>query len=199
MRSIISTCLLAAICLAAASCVSSKPAQYYTIGPPPGAINQGRPDGPVIVVADIPTPVGLQDGRIRYRIEPNEVGAYEYHRWTERPGTMVRNSLVRALRASGKYQRVLESSSGAGGDYLVTGKLYEFDEVDRGTIQTKVSLQLNLIDKKTGRHVWDHLFEREEPVAAKSVKDVVASLDRNLQQIVGDAVGQIDGFVSARR
>src|SRR5580704_16040848 len=198
MRSIISSCLLAAICLTALSCVSSKPAQYYTIGPPPGAVNQGRPDGLVIVVADIPTPVGLQDGRIRYRIEPNEVGAYEYQRWTERPGTMVRNSLVRALRASGKYQRVLESGSGAAGDYLVTGKLYDFSEVDSGTIQTKVSLQLQLVDKKTGRHVWDHLFEREEPVAAKNVKDVVASLDRNLQQVVGDAAGQIDTFVSAR-
>jgi ABC-type uncharacterized transport system auxiliary subunit len=199
MRSIISNCLLAAICLTAASCVSSKPAQYYTINPPAGAVNQNRPDGLVIVVADIPTPVSLQDGRIRYRIEPNQVGAYELHRWTERPGTMVRNSLVRALRASGKYQRVLESGSAAGGDYLVTGKLFEFDEVDATTIQTRVSLELHLIDRKTGRHVWDHHFEHEEPVAAKSVKDVVASLDRNMQQVVGDAAGQIDGFVSARR
>jgi len=152
-----------------------------------------------MVVANIPTPVSLQDGRIRYRIEPNQVGAYEYHRWSEQPGTMVRNSLVRALRASGKYQRVLESGSGIAGDYLVTGKLFEFDEVDSGTIQTKVSLELHLIDKKTGRHVWDHLFEHEDPVGAKNVKDVVASLDRNLQSVVGDAAGQIDAFVSARR
>jgi len=199
MRSIIFNCLLAVLCLTAASCVSNKPAQYYTINPPAGAINQSRPDGLIIVVADIPTPVSLQDGRIRYRIEPNQVGAYELHRWTERPGTMVRNSLVRALRASGKYQRVLESGSGAAGDYLVTGKLQEFDEVDSGTIQTRVSLELHLIDRKTGRHVWDHLFEHEDPVAKKDVKDVVASLDRNLQQVVGDAAGQIDAFVSARR
>jgi cholesterol transport system auxiliary component len=199
MRSIISNCLLATLCLTAVSCVSNKPAQYYTITPPAGAINQSRPDGLVIVVADIPTPVSLQDGRIRYRIEPNQVGAYEYHRWTERPGTMVRNSLVRALRASGKYQRVLESSSAAAGDYLVTGKLLEFDEVDSGTIQTRVSLELHLIDRKTGRHVWDHLFEHVDPVGKKDVKDVVASLDRNLQQVVGDAAGQIDAFVSARR
>jgi cholesterol transport system auxiliary component len=199
MRSIVSTCLFAAVCLAAAGCVSNKPAQYYTIGPPAGPVNQSRADGPVIVVADIPTPVSLQDGRIRYRVGANQVGAYEYHRWTERPGTMVRNSLVRALRSSGKYQRVLESSSAAAGDYLVTGRLYEFDEVDGANIQTRVSLNLQLIDKKTGRHVWDHLFEREEPVAGKKVTEVVASLDRNLQQIVGDAAGQIDGFVSARR
>ena len=199
MRSIISNCLLAAFCFTAVSCVSNKTAQFYTIDPPAGAVNPGRPDGLVIVVADIPTPVGLQDGRIRYRIEPNQVGAYEYHRWTDRPGTMVRNSLVRALRASGKYQQQLESSSAAAGDYLVTGKLYEFDEVDSRTIKTRVSIQLQLIERKSGRHVWDHLFEHEDPVPAKNVSAVVASLDRNLQQVVGDAAGQIDAFVSARR
>jgi cholesterol transport system auxiliary component len=199
MRSTIPNCLLAAICFTAASCVSTKPVHYYTIDTPASPISQARADGPVLVVSDIPTPVSLQDGRIRYRAEPNQAGAYEYHRWTERPGTMVRNSLVRALRASGKYQRVLESSSTAGGDYLVAGRLYEFDEVDRTNIQTRISLQLQLIDKKTSRIVWDHLFEHEEPVASKEVRQVVQSLDKNLQQVVNDATGQIDGFLASRR
>ena len=39
---------------------------------------------------------------------------------------MVRMSLLRALRASGQYRRVLESGSLADGDYVLTGKLYEF-------------------------------------------------------------------------
>ena len=38
----------------------------------------------------------------------------------------MRLSLVRALRASGKYRRVMEASSSAVGDYLLRGKLYEF-------------------------------------------------------------------------
>jgi cholesterol transport system auxiliary component len=190
---------LLSISLVAAGCVSSKPAHYYTIEPPAGAASQSRPDGPVLVVADITTPPSLQDGRIRYRVGPNEAGAYEYHRWTERPGTMVRNSLLRALRASGKYQRVIDSGSASGGDYLLSGRLLEFDEVDNAAIQTRISLHLQLIDKKTGRNVWDHLFEHQEPVSSKTVKDVVESLDHNLQQVVNDASGQVDGFISSRR
>ena len=94
-----------------------------TLWPPLSApANQTKPDGPTILVGLIATPESLQDGRIRYRAGANETGSYEYHRWTERPGAMVRDSLVRALRASGKYQRVLESSSSAMGDYLVRGK-----------------------------------------------------------------------------
>ncbi len=112
---------------------------------------------------------------------------------------MVRSSLLRALRASGKYQRVLDSSSSADGDYLVRGKLYEFDEVDNASIQTKVSLQVELVDRKTNRNVWDRVVEREEPVSSKSVTDVVQSLDRNLQHVVGEMAAEIDKFLAAAR
>ena len=97
---------------------------------------------------------------------------------------LIRNSLVRALLASGKYQRVLESSGSTTGDYLVSGKLYEFGEVDRPSIQTRISLQVELVDKKTNLNVWDHLTEREEPVTGKNVKDVVQALDRNSVPLV---------------
>ena len=94
---------------------------------------------------------------------------------------------------------MLESSSSANGDYLVRGKLYEFDEVDNASIQTKVSLQVELVDRKTNRNVWDRVVEREEPVSSKSVTDVVQSLDRNLQHVVSETAAEIDKFLAAPR
>jgi cholesterol transport system auxiliary component len=199
MRFTTSICLAIAGGLVSASCVANRPVHYYTIEPASPTANQGKPDGLILLVGDISTPEALQDGRIRYRTGSNEAGAYEYHRWTERPGSMVRNSLMRVLRASGKYQRVLESSSSANGDYLVRGKLYEFGEVDNASIQTKVSLQVELVDMKTNRNVWDRLVEREEPVSSKSVPDVVQSLDRNLQHVVSETAAEIDKFLAAPR
>jgi ABC-type uncharacterized transport system auxiliary subunit len=199
MRSMISVWVVMAAGLVGPSCVATRPVHYYTIEPASQPANQTRPDGLILLVGTIATPEALQDGRIRYRIGSNEAGAYEYHRWTERPGSMVRNSLLRALRATGKYQRVLESSSSATGDYLVRGKLYEFGEVDSASIHTRISLQVELVDTKTNRNVWDHLVEREEPVASKSVMDVVQSLDRNLQQVVSETVAEIEKFLPAGR
>src|SRR5216684_2474291 len=198
MRLTITACLVMGgmVC---ASCVTTRPVRYYTIQPASPPANQGKPDGLILLVGDISTPEALQDGRIRYRTGSNQAGAYEYHRWTERPGSMVRNSLLRALRASGKYQRVLESSSSAIGDYLVRGKLYEFGEVDNASIQTKVSLQVELVDRKTNRSVWDRVVEREEPVSSKSVTDVVQSLDRNLQHVVSETAAEIDKLLAALR
>ena len=111
---------------------------------------------------------------------------------------MVRNALMRALRDSGKYQRVLESGSSANGDYLLRGKLDEFDEVDGASIQTKISLHVELVDRKTNQNVWDHMVEREEPVSGKTVVEVVQSLDRNLQHVVSETAGEIDKFLAAR-
>ncbi len=194
------TLFLAMACgLTSASCVATRPVHYYTIEPASPPSGQAKPDGLILLVGAIATPEALQDGRIRYRTGSNEAGAYEYHRWTERPGSMVRNSLLRALRGSGQYQRVLESTSSASGDYLVRGKLYEFGEVDNASILTRISLHVELVDKKTNGNVWDRMVEREEPVGGKRVADVVQSLDRNLRQVVRETAEQIDKFLVERR
>jgi ABC-type uncharacterized transport system auxiliary subunit len=207
MRFTITISLMIVVGLLCTGCAATKPVHYYTIQPaiqpavqpasPPA--NSGMPEGPILLVGEIATPAALQDGRIHYRIGANETGAYEYHRWVVRPGSMVRNSLKRALRASGKYQRVLDAGSSASGDYLMRGNLEEFGEVDNASVQTVISLQVELVDTKTHRNVWDHLFERQEPVSSKTVGDVVQSLDRNLQHVVSDAAAEIDKFLETRR
>ncbi|SPE32484.1 exported hypothetical protein [Candidatus Sulfopaludibacter sp. SbA3] len=190
--------LVIAGCLISSGCISTKPVHYYTLATTAPPANRSKSDGLILLVGSITSPPALQDSRIRYRAGSNEAGAYEYHRWTEQPGSMVRNALMRALRESGKYQRVLESGSSANGDYLLRGKLEEFDEVDLASIQTKISLHLELVDRKTNQHIWDHSVEREEPVSGKTVAEVVQSLDRNLQHVVSQIGDEIDQVVAVR-
>lgn len=199
MRLMISLFLLTVGSVTESACVSTRPVHYYALQMAAPPANQSKSDGLVLLVGDIATPEVLQDGRIRYRFGSNEVGAYEYHRWTERPGLMVRDALMRALRDSGKYRHVLESGSSISGDYLLRGKLEEFDEVDQASIQTKISLRVELVDRKTNQNVWDYTAAREDPVSGKSVPEVVQSLDRNLQQVVTEIAGELDKFLSARR
>jgi ABC-type uncharacterized transport system auxiliary subunit len=153
--------------------------------------------GPVVLVGRIATPLALQDGRIRYRDGLNTVGAYEYHRWTDPPGIMVKDSLIHVLRASGKYKSVQDAGSSTDGDYTVRGKLLEFSELDGNGIATRVSLDLELREVKTGRLVWTEVLTHDDPVQAKKVSDVVQSLDRNLQQVLVDAAAAIGSYISA--
>ena len=198
MRLMISIFVLTTGFVTESACVSTKPVHYYALRTAPPA-NLSKPDGLVLLVGNIATPEVLQDSRIRYRSGANEAGAYEYHRWTERPGAMVRDALIRALRNSGKYQRVLETASSMDGNFLLRGKLDEFDEVDQASIQTKISLRVELVDRKTNQNIWDYTVAREEPVSGKSVPEVVQSLERNLQHVVTEIAGELDKFLSARR
>lgn len=199
MRLMISIFLLTVGYLTESACISTRPVHYYYLQTAPPPANQSKPDGLVLLMGNIATPEVLQDSRIRYRFGSNEAGAYEYHRWTERPGSMVRDALMRALRDSGKYRHVLEAGSSVSGDYLLRGKLDEFDEVDRASIQTKILLRVELVDRKTNQNVWDYTVEREEPVSDKSVPEVVQSLERNLQHVVTQIAGELDKFLSAQR
>jgi ABC-type uncharacterized transport system auxiliary subunit len=190
--------LIALLCIVSAACVGGRPINYYAINPPAAPAAAPRPDGPALLIGRITTPEALQDGRIRYRSGSNEVGAYEYHRWTERPAAIVQDLLLRTLRASGKYRQVQEASTAAAGDYLVLGKLYELEEIDNPGIRTRVSLRLELLDRKTGVVVWNRHYDRDEPVEGKTIHEVVLSLERNLQEVITAAASGIDTFLSNR-
>ena len=189
---------LGAACLLSIACAAGRPIHYYTVDPPPAANVDAKPQGLVLLVGRFAAAPDLQDGRIRYRTGDNEVGAYEYHRWTEPPGVMVRDLLIGALRGTGKYRQVQETSSAAAGDYLVRGKLDDFSEIDGPGILARVSLHLELVDKKNGLVVWDHHYQHDQPVDGKTMKEVVAALDRNLQSVIAEAATGIGGFLSSR-
>jgi ABC-type uncharacterized transport system auxiliary subunit len=176
--------------------VGGRPIHYYTINHPAAAIRAPKPDGPLLVIGRIRTPAALQDERIRYRNGSNEVGAYEYHRWTERPALMVQDQLLQALRASGSFGQVVESSSSASGDYLIRGRLREFAEIDDPGIRTRVSLTLEMVSHKTGAVAWDHDYNRDETVDGRTMKEVVRSMEHNLQQVVGEAVVAIQAVAA---
>jgi ABC-type uncharacterized transport system auxiliary subunit len=162
------------------------------------AVAAPKADGPVLVIGGITAPEGLQDGRIRYRAGSNEVGAYEYHRWMERPSAMVQDLLLQTLRASGKCGQVLEASSTAEGDFLVRGRLREFAEIDDPGIQTRVSLRLELVDRKDRAVIWNRDYNRDAPVDGKTMNEVVLSMEHNLQQVIAEAASAIEAAATHR-
>jgi len=114
--------------LLVSGCGAARPSKYYQhsvsnyLGP---AIH---PD---------PFPVMLIDGRMKaahlyredhivYGTRGEEMGSYEYQRWTEPPTEMIEKMLLRALRASGHYKGVYSLGSETRGDFLLRGELFDF-------------------------------------------------------------------------
>jgi ABC-type uncharacterized transport system auxiliary subunit len=125
------------------------------------------------------------------------MGTYETERWSEPPIEMMQMVLLRKLRSSGRYRDVNTLRSGAHGDYLLRGRLYDFKEVSGKSLVARLSFDLELHDTKTNGTVWTYTYNFDEPVSGKDVSSVVAALDRNVQRAAGDVAGALDQFFTA--
>jgi ABC-type uncharacterized transport system auxiliary subunit len=193
-------CWIASMSLLLSSCASSRPVKYYRIEiPTPAALATSNGVSAVTLqVANIDSPPIMRDGRILYQVGSHEVGAYEYQRWVETPDRILQDSLVRLLRSSGKYQAVDTPRSSVRPDYIVQGKIYEFAEVDKPDIYTRVSMEIELHDGRSSRTVWSRHYSGEEKVDGKNMPDVVDSLDRNLRRGLLEIVTGIDQYLASQ-
>ena len=173
---------------------ASRPVKYYTVELPaaPDASQSAYPVA--LLVARVTAPLVLRDDRILYRTGANELGAYEYQRWAEPPAAMLEVSLLRLLRQSGRYQSVAETSSKARGDFVVRGRLYDFEEVDSSAIAGRVALEIELVDQKAGKIAWSHFYSHDEPASGDDVPAVVAALDRNLRRGLEEVAASLDQY-----
>jgi ABC-type uncharacterized transport system auxiliary subunit len=186
---------LAAMFLGA--CGSGRPIHYYTMELPPAPAPSSDLYPVTLLVGRINASEILQGEPIAYRSGPNEIGTYQYHQWVEPPTQMVKDMLIRRLRASGKYQSVDELGSSAQGNYVLHGRLDDFEEVDTGSITALVSMEFELFDRRTGRTVWTDYYTHTAPAQGKEIPDVVSALNRNLIQGLKEITSGLDAYFSS--
>jgi ABC-type uncharacterized transport system auxiliary subunit len=180
------------------SCLGGRPVKYFTVTIPAASMPAGHTFPVALAMGQISAPEILQDQPIVYRSGRNEIGAYNYHLWAEPPAQMIKIALIRRLRASGQYQSVTRLGGSTQGDYVLRGRLYDFEEVDNGgTITAKVTMDFELIDRATHKPVWNHFYSRTEPVQSKEISAVVAALDNNLQQGLAEVESGLKAYFSS--
>jgi ABC-type uncharacterized transport system auxiliary subunit len=189
--------LVSLLLLGLTGCGASRPIKYYTVQVPVAPSPATDTYSVSLLVGSIGGPEILKNTPIAYRIGANEVGTYQYSRWAEPPVEMLKGKLIRMLRASGRYQSVSGLGSTAEGQFVVRGRLYEFEEVDSGTIDGLVSMEFELYDRKSGKVVWSHSYSRSEPVEGKKISLVVTALDLNLDRGLQEVAAGLDQYFSA--
>jgi ABC-type uncharacterized transport system auxiliary subunit len=150
-----------------------------------------------LLVASISGPGIYQDTPIAYRIGTNEIGTYQFSRWAEPPVEMLKSKLIRVLDASGDYQSVASQGSTSEAQFVVRGKLYDFEEVDSASIAGLVSMEFELYDRKSGKVVWSHFYSQSQPVQGKEISAVVTALDVNLDRGLKEVAAGLNQYFSA--
>jgi len=200
----VSSIIRVAISLAAISagfltgCGIAPRSRYYQLSVPSGVPTVQASDTQIrLLVGSLSASHLYREDGIVYSRGTEEMGTYQNQRWAEPPTEMIEEVLVRELRSSGHYLAVQPHRTSASGDFLIRGQLYDFKEVDGGSILARVSFDLEMRNLKTGATVWTHYYSHDEPVSGKDVPAVVAALDQNVQRGVKDAAASLDQYFAS--
>lgn len=183
----------------ALGCGATRPSKYYQLALP-NDLGPARATDPLpvtLILGRLKASHLYREDRIVYSAKGEEMGAYQYQRWAEPPTEMMEEMLLRELRASGRYRAVYSLSSTAHGDFLLRGHLYDFKEVSGGSILARVTVDLELVEMKTGSTMWTHYYTHDEPVSSKDITAVVAALNRNVQQGVNEVRASLDEYFAS--
>lgn len=190
--------VLSLFALMLCGCGSTKPIRYYTIQPATAPPVSTGAQSTSLLVARISGAEFLRGTPIAYRVGANEIGTYEFSRWVEPPVQMVQINLIHALKSSGNYMSVDTLGSSSEGQYVVRGRLYDFEEVDGPSISGLVSMEFELYDRKSGKIVWSHSYSQSEPVGSKEISAVVGALNANLDRGLKETAAGLTEYFASR-
>ena len=189
----------ALVTLWVSGCGATRSSTYYQLSVPPEAAPVERPDAvpATLLIGTFFTSHLYREDRIVFGNGPEEMGTYEYQRWSEPPTEMIEEVLLRELRASGHYRAVRVRRSNMPGDFAIRGRLYDFKEVEGNPISARLTMELEMRDLKSGATVWTHYYTHDEPASKKDVSAIVAALDQNVQRAVKEIVSSLDEYFAA--
>jgi ABC-type uncharacterized transport system auxiliary subunit len=193
---------LAVILLIAGSltgCGAARAVKYYQLTVPTDAGDVEKPGAvPVrLLLGGLVTSHLYREDRIVYGNGPEQLGTYEFQRWAEPPAEMIEEILLRELRATGHYRAVHMRRSNVTGDFAIRGRLYDFKEVEGGAMSTRVTMEFEMRDLKSGATVWNHYYTHDEPASGKDVPAIVAALDKNVQHGVKEVVDSLEQYFAS--
>src|SRR5271157_5486761 len=184
--------LMISACLTSCAGRARFPA-YYTLHVPPAV------DVPIaggtrssLAVREFRSPAYLHQGAIVYRMSPEQIGFYQYHRWAVDPREFLTNAMIDRLRASGRFAEVNAYDGHSDVDYILSGRLEKLEEVDyEDGVRVEVALSAQLTDPRSGKMVWANSASESARVEKRNVPAVVAEMSQTMDHAIQKLLASI--------
>ena len=194
-RCLMTSCFIATALLMSGCAGKVRYPDYYTLAIAPSqklALNDTRQSA-TVAVRPFNTPAYLRQGRIAYRLTPEKVGFYDYHRWASDPGVVVTSGVIDCLRSANLFSVVEPYAGQEHPDYLLSGRLERLDEVDyKDGVQVEVKLSAQLVNVRTGASVWSGAVTKTSNVSTRDVNSVVVAMSHALQAGIDQLVTDME-------
>lgn len=176
------------------ACFSASPNKVYLQlhlegGAPPGAAFDKA-----LLVDRVAVDELYDDFRIIYRLTPFEINYYAYSFWAEKPARMVRDALDHYLTGRKAFRSLLADVSRNQADWILRPTLHRIEEVDaEAAWAARLSMDLEMVEAKTGTVLASRRFDRSEPVGRKDVAAVPPVLSRILAEELEALLADLKG------
>jgi ABC-type uncharacterized transport system auxiliary subunit len=166
---------------------------YYTLHvPPPPDPPATATARPSLAVREFRSPGYLRQGAIVYRVSPEQIGFYDYHRWAMDPREFVTNAIVDRLRASGGFASVKLYDGRSNVDYVLSGRLEKLEELDYGGgVRVEVAMSAEITNLKTGTTVWTNAVHDVGKVDQHSVPGIVSEMNGAMERSIAKLVSSV--------
>lgn len=128
---------------------------------------------------------------VRILVQPSaqELKVYAGSRWRDRAPVLLQERLIRALRQDGRLNAVIDDSSRARDDMLLSTRLAGFhSRYQQSGPEVVIELDAQLIDTRQGRVLASQRFSIDQPADNEDIEAIVAAFgkaaDRLDRQVV---------------
>lgn len=175
--------------VALVSCGSAPRPNYYTLRVPAAPAAHDPKTAAVLGVERLGAPEVLGNDRILYYESPTQLNFYENHRWSSDPSSLVRDSLAGQLSEAGVFSEVRLLPARDPVDYLLRGRLLNFEEVDfEGGVKGRVRLELTLVRVRDRKVLWSDVRQALVSALGKEVAGVVEAVNAASDQVLKELV-----------
>ena len=190
-RELLQTAVLVAVA-AAASCGSVPKTHYYTLRVPSPPASHDPRSAAVLGLERLGAPEVLRDDRIVFYESPTQLNFYQYQRWSSDPATMIRDAIAHRLKQSGAFGEVLLLPARDPADYLLRGRLENFEEVDfDGGVKGRVALELTLLRVRDRKVLWSGRRQGLGAVEGKDITAVVEALNGASEKVINELLPSV--------
>lgn len=196
--------MIVVLALAACAQPAVPPDRFYRIEAPapPRPNTQSRtkpmarpPIAGVLLVEDV-SASGLISGRALVHADsarPNALEAYSYHYWAEPPAHMLRDELVRYLRAAGIAGSVVTETMRVDPDHALVARLLRLERLTGAEPRVVMELEIALRDDRRGTLLEAGTYRAEVAPADDTLQSAVDAFSAAFAQIASRLAADLSG------
>ena len=165
------------------SCMSSPAKKYYqlflTVSPEETLTRMEKS----IYIDRIDAQSFYDNFEIVYRDSPYQLNYYSYHFWAEKPGPLIRNSIIDYFSKNKIFSKIFIDLTSGSPDLTLKARIRAIEEEDHEEAWfARLSMEITIVDFKSEEVLYFHEFDRTERMPGMDISYLPVVLSRILKE-----------------